>query len=751
MSLLDAQIDAIVNPDSSGYTGNSLIVLNHLTQMKMFGIREGVEFYPDQDDRRGSRKSFIDDVVRHNQLDIQQDRIWNLTLAKGQVLFYFRPSKKGIYDIHFYDKDSFRCYYNRDSEIEKAVIIFSYKEVGIAMAVPKDKWIKLTITTEFIDEEVYDQQPSFDSEFQSLNIKRYTNSLNFIPCEIAKNNPQGKGMDGVGEFEQFRSIIEEHTTAVEAFSENLQFFGNPILISSASPNEITEIVSDKSANLTQANTATANAGWYGVGQNSTRIGNPRHLTGGMYSNLRVKKVIGNISDQDRIAFITPDPTTPDHARYIQETREAIHFALGGIDETGIHANATAYEMKVVYGKVATTAKKKAEAIYTHCICRLLEKMIAAEEDLFRKSMALVLKKDITEITDNFINEYMTKNQGAIPNGVVGLPPMGKRTVRWRWTGPVFEDSPQDLQQKSIVVRNLQELGVRSLDALTFLFPEKTEKEKQGMLNGGYPFRYLNAIAGTTGQMLGLYQNMLQLPDQSNPQLPMSATIPIAPMIQKSLETIYTELNYEQPTEQLSISDVVYTTGGDAYEQYLNAVNSVDGTISPVTSARNNGSTAQLPKQLTGADYSVSTNPGIPVSPTPLQSSGIPLPNLYSPEYIAYLQRVNPQLLTRFGMEGGIPSSSQSTSIPPEYSAGLPYSGSSIQPQFNSSNPSGLPNAYNTSPLNPIPANIPPDLLTTADQPGSVWDQLFGSFTEWKQKQSDKSKSKSKSKSTTKGK
>ena len=47
-------------------------------------------------------------------------------------------------------------------------------------------------------------------------------------------------------------------------------------------------------------------------------------------------------------------------------------------------------------------------------------------------------------------------------------------VSWRWMGDVFEESSDDILQHSIVVRNLQELGVDSIEALKYLFPQKTD-------------------------------------------------------------------------------------------------------------------------------------------------------------------------------------------------------------------------------------------------------------------------------------
>ena len=71
----------------------------------------------------------------------------------------------------------------------------------------------------------------------------------------------------------------------------------------------------------------------------------------------------------------------------------------------------------------------------------------------------------------------------IPPGVRGLIPDGDINIQWRWLGPVYEDSTQDVLNNSIVVRNLQELGVDSIEALKYLFPSKTDEERAAMLSG----------------------------------------------------------------------------------------------------------------------------------------------------------------------------------------------------------------------------------------------------------------------------
>ena len=44
----EAMLDSVINRESTG-AADSMLINAHLAQMKMFGIRQGVEFFPEQD------------------------------------------------------------------------------------------------------------------------------------------------------------------------------------------------------------------------------------------------------------------------------------------------------------------------------------------------------------------------------------------------------------------------------------------------------------------------------------------------------------------------------------------------------------------------------------------------------------------------------------------------------------------------------------------------------------------------------
>jgi len=64
------------------------VVASHIAQMKLFGIRQGVEFFPSQDNFGAQRKDFLDRVIKYNKLDTRLDSIWEYFMCDGKGLFY---------------------------------------------------------------------------------------------------------------------------------------------------------------------------------------------------------------------------------------------------------------------------------------------------------------------------------------------------------------------------------------------------------------------------------------------------------------------------------------------------------------------------------------------------------------------------------------------------------------------------------------------------------------------------------------
>ena len=283
------------------------------------------------------------------------------------------------------------------------------------------------------------------------------------------------------------------------------------------------------------------------------------------------RVIANLEPTDRVQYMTPDSVSGDQNLYVKQYRSEIRLALGGVDDIDIGTAQTAYEIKSLYGRVAATAEKKTRALFTYGLCRLFSMMIYTEEDVFKRSFAAALgmiepvqplPEDFPDpeqfqiAMDQYTGEYSdfvsardeqlraTLDSGEIPPGVTGLIPDGSTRVSWRWMGEVFEDSTDDILNNSIVVRNLQELGVDSIEALKYLFPNKTDEERAAMLSG-YPFRMVQQTQQSINSFIGLLGNLYQLPHPQMPDKPLGSdpNLDLTGFLYRSLEFLRKELSY----------------------------------------------------------------------------------------------------------------------------------------------------------------------------------------------------------------
>ena len=63
---------------------DTMIVNSHLAQMRLFMLRQGLEFYPAQD-TFGFRKQFISQLVEENEIDMRMEGIIDDFLIDGRV------------------------------------------------------------------------------------------------------------------------------------------------------------------------------------------------------------------------------------------------------------------------------------------------------------------------------------------------------------------------------------------------------------------------------------------------------------------------------------------------------------------------------------------------------------------------------------------------------------------------------------------------------------------------------------------
>jgi hypothetical protein len=628
-------INAYLDKDSNIVVDTG-IVASHIAQMKLFGIRQGVEFFPSQDNFGAQRKDFLDRVMKYNKMDTRLDSIWEYFLCDGKGLFYIRPTKTN-YRLYYFREHEYRAYYNVDGELDEVVIIYSYKvrrgngfgdQLNTTNLTGNQstyspgakKYIRLSIKPNEIEETHSDSEMNFDMPTYALsgNTKQLTNSLGFIPCVEILNNPQGFSTEGVGEFDAMANHIITHDDLMRTMRKNITFFGNPTLLSSRSPMSRSMFKSDP-------------------------------VSRGVDGQIRVPRVIANLEPNDRVGYIVPDAITGDQNAFARQYREEIRTALGGVDELSISAGVTATEYKSLFGRVSATSKKKANAIYTHGICRCLELIIYQEEQLFKSTLAAAagLEKPVAlapgappeeeaayQQATQMYNDKLKKIMMAcietqmIPPGVMGLIPDGDVTVLWRWLGPVYEDSTQDILNNSIVVRNLQELGVDSIEALKYLFPSKTDEERAEMLSG-FPFRMVNELQGAYSAFAKLVGGMMQTPHPQAPDLPMAADprLDLTPYLYRTLEALQKEMSYAGRYRPIDPTDEPDSGSGGSKQLRGGSTQQLPGSSSSPGSSGSADPVSggyQLPPSGTSGGPQLPIRPVSVRPPIPIGESGQPM-------------------------------------------------------------------------------------------------------------------------------
>ena len=562
---------------------DTMIVSSHLAQMRMFMLRRGIEFFAEQDSY-GMRQQFIAQVCEDNMLDMKLDSIVDYFLCDGQGLFYFRPAGES-YQLLYFPKDSYRAYRNQNNELESVELIYSFsvkEQSGMLGSYDnpdgrggKKQYIRLRVFKDRIEQTISKEKIEFENDLgnpmQAMPgaTETVTNSLGFIPAVEVFNYMDCTGdSNGNGEFDWLANQILYHDELVRNVRKNMKFFGNPTLVSSRPKHDIIESGDEQ----TFRPTISSAAGFYAQNRPSTRVSEPFGGGAGPDGQIKVPRVIANLEPTDRVSYMTPDAVSGDQNMYVKQYRSEIRLALGGVDDIDIGTASTAYEIKTLYGRVAATAEKKTRALFTYGLARLFGMMIKHEEYLFEESFAraIGMQKPPIPLEEDFqgneeayrvaTEEYnqsaaefaayrdqqlrVKLEAGEIPPGTVGLIPDGSSKVAWRFTGQVFEESTDDILNNSIVVRNLQELGVDSIEALKYLFPSKTDEERAAMLSG-YPFRMVQQTQQSINQFISLLGNLYQLPHPQTPDMPLASdpNLDITGFLYRSLEFLRKELSY----------------------------------------------------------------------------------------------------------------------------------------------------------------------------------------------------------------
>ena len=261
-----------------GHSAATMVVLSHLQQMTLLMIKKGLTFYCDQDTFK-SRSKFLDDVISLNKLDIRFPAIIRNFLIDGCGLFYFRPDPKLKYQIYFFNKDQYRVYHDVNGNVEEVIILYSYKVKNNNLGLPSNtygqnkRYVRLAITAEEISEVETDTELSFDLEPGSVltPTKKRPNNLGFIPAVEVLNKPNASGTEGEGEFDPFMEQVVLHDQLTRNISKNIEFFGNPTLISSRPRSDLVE-ASDAGSSFRP--TISSQSGFAGVDTPSTRVSEP---------------------------------------------------------------------------------------------------------------------------------------------------------------------------------------------------------------------------------------------------------------------------------------------------------------------------------------------------------------------------------------------------------------------------------------------------------------------------------------------
>ena len=562
---------------------DTMIVSSHLAQMRTFMLRRGIEFFAEQD-TYGKRREFLARVIEDNMLEMKYESIVDYFLCDGQGLFYFRPNRES-YQILYFPKDSYRAYRDQNGELESIVLSYSFnvKQTNTLSSYPnvagkdgKKKYIQLKVYKDRIEQTISDEKIEFADQMTALPYKTpgqtevLTNSLGFIPAVEVFNHMDCTGeATGNGEFDWMAHQILYHDELVRNIRKNIKFFGNPTLISSRPKHDIV----DSGDENTFRPTISSQAGFVPLSSSnrmSTRVSAP-FGTSSIDGGIKVPRVIANLEPTDRVGYMTPDSVSGDQNLYVKQYRSEIRLALGGVDDIDINTAATAYEIKTLYGRVAATAEKKARSLFTYGLCRLLAMMVFVEERNFLESFAVSLniEEPLLPLPEEFedekeykkaVDDYQVRfekfkakrdkevrarlESGEIPPGVTGLIPDGSTKVDWRWMGEVFEESTDDILNNSIVVRNLQELGVDSIEALKYLFPGKTVEERAAMLSG-FPFRMVQQTQSSINQFISLLGSFYQVPHPQMPDKPLASdpSLDLTGFLYRSLEFLRKELSY----------------------------------------------------------------------------------------------------------------------------------------------------------------------------------------------------------------
>jgi hypothetical protein len=457
------------------------VIANHLQQIEDLLIGQGLDFSPEQDPA-GDRTAFVSKLVEQLKVKPYLPDILRKTMGTGEVLLWLRFTPNG-YRLRYYAADQFEPYYDPvTDDLYAATVISSFKE-RTAQGV-RTKWLKLVILEQGYFVQQSDRKPTLEGLGQNAEwtpdqalptadqfrtgadeITFTQNPFPFLPIRVIYNKPTGPGQRAADDFTEFASQLIDHDQISAAMHRNVRKFARQTIVTNLRREQILKAkgasLGSFSGGAPSYGESAAYAADYYTSEQMTAFMASR---GGGAGNEEVADLIGVDEDQEDyfVDVLDWNPIGGDQLTFVERTEIALHSAMGSSKDRGGN---TAFETRANLSWGQATANKKAMAILTDGICKLLSDAIEFEEHMHRESL-----------------------------GLVGLIPAGDSTVRWRRVD-LIEASPQEQLQKSILGRNLEEEGVGTREILRILFPSKTDKEIQQLTggSGGVPFRKIDKV------------------------------------------------------------------------------------------------------------------------------------------------------------------------------------------------------------------------------------------------------------------
>lgn len=673
--MLESLIRAVLERDGKE-GGESTVVALHCQQMREWGIRGGnIEHRPVQD-ITGDRFKFITKLHKHNQLRQRFDHIMDCLVCRGEVLWYFTPDieNPGLYRIEFFTggqnhpDPQYKVFYKPGGrEYEKIIIRYSYDDTAPGTYLKQQKWVRITITQDWIEQSESLNKPQFDGagslgivpEYWGVSAgksTRYDNPFKpYFPVAISKNNARQLGQQGSDDFYWIQSLIEMHEGLVMKAHKNLRMFANPILVTTRSAQEVMSQVNGSANTWASANryydmggtpysgsTNTADVPSWGMQRT------PAGLSSTNSSEGQLDTIFGNVGEGERFAFIQANAVSGDQNLWIRQERELIHWILGGIDPlAGISAGATFGEIKTLFGRVQNTADKRAEALFgSNGLAAVYERIIWREEQLFKNWLFATLvaaypqvfgqlssPEQLTDEICQQIWQLRKEEKIPLPKNPVGMLPTGDREVMWRYTREVFQNTTREELDRSIAARNEREDGLSQEWVLRKQYPNMTDQEIRNAMSGFSPRVVQNAAVGIQ-TTLQLFQQFMQLPDPENPKRPWAIRLGLPQLLEQSMLTLQREMAYGSPTyepaedeEPATLESVLLQLEGRRQEaEGRRLIPPLPSAISPLPSALPNGGNPNELQPLLPGDFSfggATTANGSSATDAVLQSMGLP--------------------------------------------------------------------------------------------------------------------------------